>query len=163
MLLTGEEIKKLIIMAAFSYEKTYDDDYVEDLLNYDDEGELVFDGGDVVLVEIVQKFLDEIDPDSSLHHTHYLPNLYNVKGKTPVLRKEFSKILSETDSLESKKYASLLKTMLGLTPAKTICLRCGWLWTPRTNRPSVCPHCGSRRWDTPRTGREPGHRPKIRS
>ena len=162
MLMTGEKIGDLLIKAAQKYERTYDDDYVEDSFNYDDEGELVFDGGDAVLVDIVYKFLDEIDPDKKLTHTHYLPNLYNVKVKNPVLRKEFSESLSKTDPLNSDGYASLLMTMLGFSSRKLICLRCGWQWTPRTNRPSVCPHCGSRRWDTPRTGRVRGHLPKKR-
>jgi len=46
---------------------------------------------------------------------------------------------------------------------KVTCLRCGWSWKPRSNgRPAVCPDCGSAKWDTSRTGNEPGRRPKAR-
>lgn len=40
------------------------------------------------------------------------------------------------------------------------CLRCGNKWTPRVQKPAQCPYCGSARWDTPRTGNEPGPKPK---
>jgi len=43
------------------------------------------------------------------------------------------------------------------------CLRCGGEWYPRVARPSVCPYCHSAKWDTERTGREPGPKPRLRS
>lgn len=46
------------------------------------------------------------------------------------------------------------------TPVK--CQRCGGEWFPRVARPSVCPYCHSARWDTPRTGHEPGRKPQTR-
>jgi len=46
---------------------------------------------------------------------------------------------------------------------KITCKRCGWEWAPRTEWPGDCPNCGSRVWWKPRTGNEPGRKPKKRS
>ena len=43
---------------------------------------------------------------------------------------------------------------------KVPCQRCGHQWIPRTERPAVCPHCKSARWDTPKGDNEPGPKPK---
>jgi rubrerythrin len=43
------------------------------------------------------------------------------------------------------------------------CHRCGNTWERRTtSKPLKCPNCGSAKWDSPRTGREPGPKPKTR-
>jgi len=45
-------------------------------------------------------------------------------------------------------------------PSLIVCQRCGHSWFKRTaNKPGVCPDCGSARWETKRTGREPGRKP----
>jgi len=41
------------------------------------------------------------------------------------------------------------------------CKRCGHTWTPRTQDPRVCPDCKTTRFDSPRTGTEPGAKPKA--
>jgi len=39
------------------------------------------------------------------------------------------------------------------------CLRCGKIWTPRTfGRPSLCPNCGTAKWDQAIQPNEPGRR-----
>lgn len=30
---------------------------------------------------------------------------------------------------------------------KCKCLRCGWEWLPRTEKPIMCPACKSRKWE----------------
>lgn len=55
----------------------------------------------------------------------------------------------------------------GVTPhppqAKPVkCQRCNGEWYPRVARPAVCPYCHSAKWDTPRTGTEPGRKPRRR-
>ncbi len=46
-------------------------------------------------------------------------------------------------------------------PGILLCLRCGNTWFARSlNRPGQCPDCGSRVWDRPRSGNEPGRKPK---
>ena len=27
------------------------------------------------------------------------------------------------------------------------CKKCGWEWTPRVEKPKVCPNCQKRKWD----------------
>jgi len=50
---------------------------------------------------------------------------------------------------------------MNINDFKKHCLRCTWSWWPRgEERPGKCPHCGSTKWDTPRTGNEPGRKPK---
>lgn len=64
----------------------------------------------------------------------------------------------ELERLGVEVYNALLDNPPQATPVK--CHRCGGEWYPRVARPSVCPRCHSTRWDTPRTGREPGRKPK---
>ena len=42
------------------------------------------------------------------------------------------------------------------------CQRCGYEWYARGNMPLKCPRCGSAKWKTPRSGNEPGPKPKPR-
>jgi len=39
---------------------------------------------------------------------------------------------------------------MAYTLPKLICQQCGWDWTPRINRVSICPRCKSVRWDKPK-------------
>jgi len=49
------------------------------------------------------------------------------------------------------------------TSGRLLCLRCGAQWWRRNEHfPKQCPVCGSARWQTPRTGNEPGPKPKNR-
>lgn len=44
------------------------------------------------------------------------------------------------------------------------CFRCGYEWTPRkkSGKPSLCPACLSKLWDTPRKLKLPEHRVAIK-
>jgi len=46
-------------------------------------------------------------------------------------------------------------------PPQNKCLRCGHSWYQRgMEPPETCPNCGSSKWHTPRTGKEPGPKPR---
>jgi predicted Zn-ribbon and HTH transcriptional regulator len=50
-----------------------------------------------------------------------------------------------------------------LMPGLMVCQRCGNIWYRRgLELPLKCPGCGSNRWTTRRTGKEPGRKPKER-
>ena len=46
-------------------------------------------------------------------------------------------------------------------PGQLICQRCFYAWWRRGfSKPGRCPKCGSASWQTPRTGKEVGRKPK---
>lgn len=40
------------------------------------------------------------------------------------------------------------------------CLRCGFIWTKRVDKPAKCPRCKSAKWNIPRSKTELGRKPK---
>lgn len=58
--------------------------------------------------------------------------------------------------------AAAIKAWAGQHPMAKACVRgCGRVWFMRSPvSPAHCPSCGVARWDTPRTGREPGPKPR---
>lgn len=150
--LSCDQVASLIIRAAEAYE-----DMNEEEIN---EGETT---GSNEAVDYLEAFLADADHFGGFG-TKYLLNLYDIKTGEGITLKPWVydaiRCNGPVDVTHMSSYWNLIDVMKNRKTGEVTCQRCGHSWMPRTARPAVCPSCGSARWDKPRTGNEPGRRPK---
>jgi rubrerythrin len=156
-ILSTDQVAALIIRAAEAYEGMDEEEI--------NRGEMT---GSNEVVDYFEMFLADADNNGGFG-TKYLLNLYDIKtGDGITLKSWVHDAIRGNGSIDVSHMSSYwnlvdILTARDRTASKQVtCQRCGHTWLPRTARPAVCPNCGSARWDTMRTGNEPGRRPRER-
>lgn len=71
----------------------------------------------------------------------------NLKSQDGLLKRAFG-FVQIAQNLTHQKTKTMKKLeRIDMTNTKLTCLRCGFTWTPRTDKPAACPACKSYRWN----------------